>query len=65
MATISKQAFLDLLNEMPDLLIHLKRHIYHYNDPLKTYTSQIMIKLPYFGINYMNKHIFHKILYSF
>ena len=24
-----------------------------------------MVKLPYFGKNYMNKHIFHKILYSF
>jgi CRP-like cAMP-binding protein len=24
-----------------------------------------MVKLPYFGKNYMNKHLFHKILYSF
>lgn len=24
-----------------------------------------MAKIPYFGKNYMNKHIFHKILYSF
>ncbi len=24
-----------------------------------------MVKLPYFGKNYMQKHIFHKILYSF
>jgi hypothetical protein len=24
-----------------------------------------MVKIPYFGKNYMNKHIFHKILYSF
>jgi signal-transduction protein with cAMP-binding, CBS, and nucleotidyltransferase domain len=65
MATVSKQAFKDLMNEMPDLLLSLKRHIYRYEDPLKTYTSEMMIKLPYFDKNYMNKHIFHKILYCF
>jgi len=38
MATISKQSFKDLMNEMPQLLISLKRHVYRYSDPMKTYT---------------------------
>jgi len=39
MAVISKENFLDLMNEMPELLISLKRHIYNYEDPIETYCS--------------------------
>ena len=65
MATLSKQNFLDLMNEIPGFLKNMKRHVYRYEDPLKTYTSEMMIKLPYFSKNFMHKHIFHRILYSF
>ena len=56
---------MDIMNEMPELLTNLKSHVYRYEDPMKTYTKQMMVKVPYFGKNYMQKHIFHKILYSF
>jgi len=65
MATLDRQNFMDLMNEMPDMLKFLKRHIYNYTDPLKTFTKELMIKLPYFGASYMHKHVFHKIIYSF
>ena len=39
MATLTKQSFKDLMNEIPEILNHLKQHIYRYDDPLKTYTS--------------------------
>ena len=65
LAILSRSTFHDLMSEMPDLLNYLKRHVYGYIDPMKTFISQLMFKVPYFGNNYMNKHIFHKILYSF
>ena len=43
----------------------LKKHIYQYNDPLKIFSKKVITKIPYFGPSFMNKHLFHKILFSF
>ncbi len=39
MATLGKTQFWDLMGELPDMLIELKRHVYRYSDPMKTYNS--------------------------
>ena len=43
----------------------MKRHLYSYDDPMKKFLKDAICKIPYFGKNYLNKHLFHKILYSF
>jgi CRP-like cAMP-binding protein len=52
------------MNEMPAYSKHLTRHTYSYDDPIKVYVKQILLKIPYFGPDYLNKHLFHKILYN-
>jgi CRP-like cAMP-binding protein len=65
MAIINKQQILDLLNEIPGYKSQLMRTIYSYNDPMKENTKKIITRIPYFGPNYLNKHLFHLILYNF
>jgi len=65
MATLSRQKFLDLVNEIPDYKTHLMRHVYSYDDPMKQFAKKIITRIPYFGQNYLNKHLFHLILYNF
>jgi CRP-like cAMP-binding protein len=65
MATISHQSYLDLMNEIPQYYKVLLRHVYNYEDPMKVFMKSMITKIPYFGPNYLNKHLFHKILYSF
>jgi CRP-like cAMP-binding protein len=65
MATLGKQHFLDLLNEIPDYKTHLRRHIYAYQDPNKENIKNIVTRIPYFGPKFLNKHLFHTIIYNF
>ena len=32
---------------------------------MKNYAKQIITRIPYFGVNFLNKHLFHLILYNF
>ena len=62
---LSIEGFRDLVSELPQYAELLKRHIYQYSDPLKIFSKSIITKIPYFGPSFMNKHLFHKILFSF
>ena len=64
MAVINTQRYKDLINEVPQYSIDLKRHIYSYNEDMKEYIKHILCKIPYFGPQYLNKHLFHTILYN-
>ena len=42
----------------------MKKQLYAYKDVMKEFLKKVIIKIPYFGCDYLNKHLFHKVLYS-
>ena len=65
MANINRQRFMDLCNDIPGYKNLMLRHIYKYHDPMKIFLKDSICKIPYFNKAVMNKHLFHRILYSF
>lgn len=64
MASLTIQRFKDLINEIPQYKKDLMRHIYTYNEDMKTFLKNILIKIPYLSPSYLSNHLYHTILYS-
>ena len=65
MANINRQRFMDLCNDLPGYQTLMCRHIYKYEDPMKKFLQDSIVKIPYCNKKNMNKHLFHRLLYSF
>lgn len=53
-----------MINEIPQYQSDLIRHLYTYNEDMKTFLKNVLSKIPYLSPEYLNKHLYHTILYS-
>lgn len=53
-----------MINEIPQYRSDLVKHLYTYNETMKTFLKKTLSRIPYFHPEYMNQHLFHTILYS-
>lgn len=65
LARITNQRFkANIASAIPELVTFMKKHIYKYNYPFKTFLRDIFNRIPEMRFLNENKHVFNHILYK-